>query len=87
MPGLAPISVAARLDSALPANDHRADHLRCRLLQNVDGTLVAHPAPRQDSGMMRTLSESDAIILRAPHAPPAAAGETVQVLRLDHLGV
>ena len=87
LPGDAPIAVAARLASPLAANDHRADHLRCRLSQEPGGTLIAIPASRQDSGMMRTLSDSDGIILRAPHAPPAAAGETVQVLRLDQLGV
>jgi molybdopterin molybdotransferase len=87
LPGLAPTPTVARLSSSLPANDHRADHLRCRLSQNQDGTLIAIPALRQDSGMMRTLSESDGIILRPPHAPMATEGETVQVLRLDQLGV
>ncbi len=87
LPGTAPVAVAARLAAPLPANDHRADHLRCRLSQDDDGSLVATPAPRQDSGMMRTLSDSDAIILRAPHAPSSAVGDRVQVLRLDQLGV
>ena len=86
LPGEAPATVPATLSAPLPANDHRADHLRCRLaLEN--GVLVATPASRQDSAMMRILADADGIILRAPHAPPAAAGDAVQVLRLDNMGL
>jgi molybdopterin molybdotransferase len=86
LPGEAPATVPATLAAPLPANDHRADHLRCRLaLEN--GVLIASPASRQDSAMMRILADADGIILRAPHAPVAAAGDTVQVLRLDNMGL
>jgi molybdopterin molybdotransferase len=87
LPGDAPMPVAARLGADLPANDHRADHLRCRLSQLGDGTLVATAASRQDSGMIRVLAEADAVILRAPHAKRAEAGETVMILRLDQMAL
>jgi len=71
----------------LPANDHRADHLRARLAPAADGTLVATAFERQDSAMLRLLANADALILRAPHAPAAPAGEQVSVIRLDTLGL
>ena len=85
-PGDAPATVPAILSAPLPANDHRADHLRCRLAME-NGALVAAPASRQDSAMLRILADADGIILRAPHAPPAATGDTVAVIRLDNIGL
>ena len=82
LPGDAPRPVPARLGADLAANDHRADHLRCSLSPAADGTLLATPSPRQDSGMIRVLAESDGVILRPPHAPAAVRGESVPVLRL-----
>jgi len=86
LPGDPPATVPAVLDSPLSANDRRADHMRCRLLER-DGHLVAMPLRHQDSGMIRMLAEADGLILRAPHAPQAEAGEIVQVLRLDQMGL
>jgi molybdopterin molybdotransferase len=37
--------------------------------------------------MLRLLANADALILRAPHAPQAAAGTEVSVIRLDTLGL
>jgi molybdopterin molybdotransferase len=71
----------------LGANDHRADFLRGALRTEPDGTLIATAFPRQDSAMMRLLAQADVLILRAPHAPAANAGDTVQVIRLDMLGI
>jgi len=86
LPGTASQPVSAVLTVGLKANDHRADHLRCTLTE-ADGVLMATPFKRQDSGMMRTLAAADGVILRAPHAPAVAAGETVSVLRLDAMGL
>jgi molybdopterin molybdotransferase len=86
LPGEAPDVVPATLRAGLPANDHRADHLRCRL-SVVGGVLMADAARRQDSAMMRILADADGIILRAPHAPEAKAGDVVQVIRFDTLGL
>jgi len=86
LPGTPPATVSAVLDSPLSANDRRADHMRCKLIQR-DGQLVAVPLTHQDSGMIRMLAEADGLILRAPHAPQVHAGEIVQVLRLDQMGL
>jgi molybdopterin biosynthesis enzyme len=37
--------------------------------------------------MLRLMAQADALILRAPHAQAAEAGTTVQVIRLDALGL
>ena len=86
LPGAPPRPVRAVVTTALRENDRRADHLRCRLTEAVDGTLHAEPFGRQDSGMLRALAQSDGVILRAPHAPAVAAGSGVEVLRFDSLG-
>ncbi len=76
----------AVLATPLEANDHRADHLRGSLTRTPGGFLVT-PFPRQDSGMLRRLAASEALILRAPHAAAADAGSEVEILRLDRLGI
>ena len=87
LPGDAPPSVTARLGAPLPANDRRADHLRATLTTADDGSLVATAFARQDSSMLRTLAQADALILRPPHAPALDAGASVAVIRLDTLGL
>ena len=70
----------ARLGVALPKNDRRQDYLRSRLSRAPDGALEAFPFEVQDSSMMRLLSAADCLVVRPPHAPAAAAGETVPIL-------
>jgi molybdopterin molybdotransferase len=77
----------ARLGAAVPANDHRADHLRATLATDDAGGLVATAFERQDSSLLRLLASAGCLILRAPHAPGLSAGEMVPVLRLDALGL
>ncbi len=77
----------ARLGAPVPVNDHRADHLRASLSRDADGTHLVVPFPRQDSGMLRRLALSEALVLRAPHAPAAAAGDRARIIRLDRLGL
>lgn len=67
------------------ANDSRADFIRAKLSTDGQGRLVAEPFPKQDSGMLSRLAWADCLILRAPHAPPARAGEAVRVMPLDAL--
>jgi molybdopterin molybdotransferase len=86
LPGDAPPTQTAVLGRPLPANDHRADHLRARLAPGDDGVPVATAFERQDSAMLRLLAQADALILRPPHAPAAPAGAIVSVIRLDALG-
>ena len=83
----APRTMRARLGAALPENDRRFDFLRARLETAADGEVVAVPFPLQDSSMLKTLARADALVLRAPHAPPAAAGATAEIIPLDDLGV
>ena len=87
LPGDPPPVVQAVLGAPLAANDRRADHLRATLTTRADGMPVATAFPRQDAGMLRLLAQADALILRPPHAPPATAGATVPILRLDTLGL
>ncbi len=72
----------AILGAHVGPNDLRADHLRARLVNDA-GRLVATPFEVQDSSMIRVLAESDALILREPHAPAAKAGSACRILRLD----
>ena len=77
----------AILAAPLAENDHRADHLRATLGRDAQGRDLATPSPRQDSGMLRRLALSDALILRQPHAPALPVGATVDILRLDRFGL
>jgi molybdopterin molybdotransferase len=85
--GAAPPTMRARLGTAVPQNDRRADHLRATLLPGADGMPVATPHPVQDSSMLAVLAAADALVLRAPHAPALPAGAEVDVIRLAALGV
>ncbi|MEO3431701.1 gephyrin-like molybdotransferase Glp [Inquilinus sp. CAU 1745] len=70
-----PATEAARLGADLPANDERRDHLRASLAGGV-----ATPFSRQDSSMMARLAEADCLIVRPVHAPPARAGDEVEII-------
>jgi molybdopterin molybdotransferase len=74
-------SAAARLGAPVGANDQRQDYLRARLARAPDGVEEVFPFEVQDSSMMRLLAAADCLILRPPHAPAAAAGEIVPVVR------
>ncbi len=70
-----------RLGRDLAENDERADYLRASLRDGADGA-VATPFPVQDSSMMTPLAKADCLLIRAPHAPPAKAGEPCTITRL-----
>lgn len=72
-----PQTQRAALGAALAANDQRQDYLRA---QWHDGRVIA--APVQDSGGLATLAAADCLIVRPPHAAPAAAGDIVDILPL-----
>jgi molybdopterin molybdotransferase len=74
-------AATARLGAAVAANDRRQDYLRARLTRADDGIEEAAPFAVQDSSMMRLLAQADCLIMRPPHAPAAAPGETVPILR------
>ncbi len=72
----------ARLLGTLAANDSRQDYLRAAC-EWRDGDLWARPFPAQDSSMLKIYSQSDALIVRKPHALPLADGAAVEILPLD----
>jgi molybdopterin molybdotransferase len=74
-------AVSARLGAPLPGNDRRQDYVRARLARAADGVEEVLPFEIQDSSMMRLLAAADCLIVRPPHAPAAAAGEAVPILR------
>ncbi len=67
----------------LAANDRRADYLRSRVTLLPTGELLVTPFSRQDSSHLKVLAESDALALRLPHAAAAAAGDGIDLIRLD----
>ena len=77
----------ATLGAPVPLNDHRADHLRASLTRDDHGGYLVIPFPKQDSGMLRRLAVSEALVLRPPHAPALPAGASVEIIRLDRLGL
>ncbi|MGE0418582.1 MAG: gephyrin-like molybdotransferase Glp [Acetobacteraceae bacterium] len=87
LPAAPPPVTRAIAGAALKENDRRADHLRSTLSTDSDGRLIATPFPVQDSAMLRRLALADALILRAPHAPPLPQGAEVPIIRLDSLGL
>jgi molybdopterin molybdotransferase len=86
-------ALLGRSDAALPVltgvlgrdckeNDERADYLRATLALR-DGRPVATPFPAQDSSMLVPLAAADCLLIRAPHAPAAKAGDPCEFVRLD----
>jgi molybdopterin molybdotransferase len=65
----------------LAANGQRQDYLRAKLTAG-DGRLLAEAFAKQDSSMMKVLANSDALIVRPPHAPALKAGAPCPVLLL-----
>jgi molybdopterin molybdotransferase len=72
----------AVLGSDLKANDRRQDYLRARLERGADQVRRALPFPQQDSAMLSRLAQADCLIVRPPHAPPAPAGTSVEIVPL-----
>ena len=76
-------SEPAILGRDLPENDRREDYMRAGLELGPDRLPIAHPENRQDSSMLAVLGRSEALLIRAPNAPPALAGEPCRIIRLD----
>ncbi len=79
-------SEAAVLAEPVPANDARQDYVRSRLLASADGVPRVAAGARQDSSMLKALSDADGLLIRPPHAPPAVAGEPCRIIRLARFG-
>lgn len=72
--------LAAKLKTPLGKNDQREDYLRARLEHDDSGSLLAVPFGKQDSSMLSRMARADCLIMRAPFAPAAAAGDIVEYL-------
>ena len=66
---------AAILGADMRGNDKRADYVRATLSRDADARFIAAPHGLQDSSMIGVLTRSQALILRAPFAPAARAGD------------
>jgi molybdopterin molybdotransferase len=73
-----PALFAAATATDLPAGGDRAEYLRA----TVEGRHIT-PFISQDSGLTRTLSQANALLLQQPHVPPRAKGTMVQYMRLS----
>lgn len=82
----ADLSEPATLGVDVAANDFRQDYLRATLAWGDDGALVATPFALQDSSLVKLLARADALVIRAPDAPAAKAGEACRVVRLAPFG-
>ena len=72
-----PKSRVAILGVDAPAGGPRAEYIRARM---IDGRV--QPILSRDSALLGILAEADALLVRAAHAPPARAGEMVDILPL-----
>lgn len=72
-----PLCERLPLGGDLPTNADRTDHLRANIRNGC-----VYPMRGQDSAGLAALAVADALIVRAPSAPPAAVGECVDVIRL-----
>ncbi|PZQ62668.1 MAG: molybdopterin molybdenumtransferase MoeA [Sphingomonas taxi] len=72
-----PAVAGAILGEDLPANGERSDYLRAEVRE---GRVYASTI--QDSSMLRTLARSTCLIVRPPHAAPARAGDSAEVLMI-----
>ena len=70
----------AILDVPLEANGPREHYLRARSSAGPDGRRHVTPFPDQDSSLVTAMAAADIVIRRAPHAPAADAGDSVEVL-------
>lgn len=77
------VKETTQLGADLDENDVRQDYLRATLGTGPNGHRIATPFSRQDSAMMARFAEADCLIVRAPHAPAAKSGETVEIITLN----
>jgi molybdopterin molybdotransferase len=77
-----PRTIKAVLGRDLAANDQREDYVRATLEERADAPPIATPLGVQDSSLQANLAFSQALIVRAAHAPAASAGTLCDVLKL-----
>jgi molybdopterin molybdotransferase len=80
-----PEFVKARLATPLRANGPRTQLMRALLTHDGAGTLMAQALGDQDSSLVTVFAQADGLLLRPAQAPPANAGDLVDVLPLARL--
>lgn len=70
----------ARLAVDVPANDQRRDFMRAHMERDADGSVRVTPATSQDSAMLSILSAADCLLVRAPFAAAAKAGDPCEII-------
>ena len=75
----------ARLAAPLTKGGPREHWMRGALTVSAEGVLTAEAFPDQESSLVSVFARADCLIRRPIGAPPAAAGETVDILRLARL--
>jgi molybdopterin molybdotransferase len=85
--GIPPTSDAsiatARAAVAIAANGPRQHYMRATLKRAGDSTPEVTPVRSQDSSLLSPLAIADCLLIRPPHGPAVAAGDSVPILRLD----
>ena len=76
-----PIISTARLSSNLKSNSSRQHFLRANMKIEA-GEQIVYPKDRQDSSLVKTLQESNCLIIRAPNDNARLAGQPVDILKL-----
>ena len=76
-----PIISTAKLSSDLKSNGSRRHFLRANIIIE-DGEQIVYPKNKQDSSLVKTLQESNCLIIRAPNDNARVAGQTVDILKL-----
>ncbi|MEP0323793.1 molybdopterin molybdotransferase MoeA [Bauldia litoralis] len=75
-------SEPAVLAADIPANDRRQDYVRATIATGLSGLPLVAPLPIQDSAMLSTLAAADCLLVRAPGATAARAGDACHIIRL-----
>jgi molybdopterin molybdotransferase len=75
-------TVAARLGAAVEANGPRQHYMRAVSTPGAGDLPRVTPLPFQHSSLIAPLALADCLLIRTPHAPPAAAGSLVSILAI-----
>ncbi len=73
----------ARLSEAMSKNGPREHYMRGVSETLADGSLAVAPVRSQDSSLLSPLAQADVLIVRPPHDPERAIGDSVSISQID----
>ena len=73
----------ALLANGIEANGPREHYMRATVSLATDGNMLCDMAADQDSSMIATLAQANALVVRPPRAPAAKAGSKIDYIALD----